>query len=74
VQVIGAIIGRAGTKIKEIRTQSGAVVKIADNVPGQTERVVTMTGTPQAVQMAYYLIHQRITEAMQANAMGTALP
>lgn len=68
--VIGAIIGRGGSKIKEIRQTSGAQVKIADNIPGQAERVVTMTGTPQAVQMAYYLIHQRITEAMQANAIG----
>jgi len=59
-QIIGAIIGRGGTKIKEIRQMSQAQIKIAENLPGQTERTITMTGTPEGVQTALYMIQQRM--------------
>ena len=54
-EVVGAIIGRAGSKINEIRQTSGAQVKIADKVPGAVERTIIMSGTPEAVQMAQYV-------------------
>lgn len=40
-------------------TYSQAQIKIADNVPGSTDRIVTVSGTPEAVQLAHYLIQQR---------------
>mmetsp|Transcript_8451 Transcript_8451/g.21615 ORF Transcript_8451/g.21615 Transcript_8451/m.21615 type:complete len:398 (+) Transcript_8451:73-1266(+) len=72
--IAGAIIGRGGAKINEIRTLSQAQVKIAERVPGAVERTITMTGTPEAVQMALYLIQTRMQEATMANAMGQSLP
>jgi len=69
-EVVGAIIGRAGSKINEIRQTSGAQVKIADKVPGAVERTIIMSGTPEAVQMAQYLIQTRMQEAMMAQMSG----
>ena len=74
LQVVGAIIGKGGSKIREIRQLSQAQIKIADNIPGTTERMITMSGTPEAVQMAHYLIQTRMQEAVMANAMGTQVP
>lgn len=58
----GAIIGKGGTKINEIRTRSGAQVKIDDPQPGANERLVTITGTVQANQAALYMIYERLQE------------
>lgn len=41
---IGAIIGRGGSIVKQIRDETGARVKIADAVPGVDERVVIVSG------------------------------
>eukprot|EP00040_Diaphanoeca_grandis_P024120 m.132275 g.132275 ORF g.132275 m.132275 type:complete len:378 (+) comp29597_c3_seq1:256-1389(+) len=66
-EIIGAIIGRAGSKINEIRQISQAQIKIADKVPGAPDRTIIMSGSPEAVQMAQYLISTRMQEAMMAN-------
>ncbi len=58
----GSIIGKGGIKINEIRQVSTAQVKVGNSVPGAIERQVTITGTPQAIQMAQYLIQQRLQE------------
>jgi len=58
----GAIIGKGGGKINEIRTRSGAQVKIDDPQPGANERLVTITGTVQASQAALYMIYERLQE------------
>jgi len=71
-EFIGSIIGKKGSKINEIRTYSQAQIKIADNVPGSTDRIVTVSGTPEAVQLAHYLIQQRVDEAR--NAPGSQVP
>ena len=57
--MVGAIIGRGGAKIRDIRLQSGAQVKIGDPESGATTRTVTITGSEQGVQLAYYLVYQR---------------
>lgn len=58
-EIAGALIGKGGYKINEIRQMSQAHVKIAERVPGAMERVVTVTGTPEAVQLAIYLVQTR---------------
>lgn len=58
--LIGCVIGRKGSKIHEIRVSSGAQIKIAGNEGESTDRLVTITGTPEAVGMAQYLINSRI--------------
>lgn len=58
--LIGCVIGRKGSKIHEIRVSSGAQIKIAGNEGENQDRLVTITGTPEAVGMAQYLINSRI--------------
>ena len=41
--LIGYVIGRGGTTIKEIRQQSRAMIKISDKQPGANERIITIT-------------------------------
>ncbi|XP_078688015.1 heterogeneous nuclear ribonucleoprotein K-like isoform X1 [Branchiostoma floridae x Branchiostoma belcheri] len=44
----GCIIGRAGFKIKELREQTEANIKVySECCPGSTERVVALTGKPE---------------------------
>ncbi|XP_055083270.1 poly(rC)-binding protein 3 [Periophthalmus magnuspinnatus] len=46
----GSLIGKGGSKIKEIRESTGAQVQVAgDMLPESTERAVTISGTPQAI-------------------------
>ncbi|XP_031521693.1 poly(rC)-binding protein 3 isoform X24 [Papio anubis] len=46
----GSLIGKGGSKIKEIRESTGAQVQVAgDMLPNSTERAVTISGTPDAI-------------------------
>lgn len=55
--LIGCIIGRAGQKINEIRQLSGATIKISNAEEGSSDRKVTITGTPDTIGLAQYLIN-----------------
>ncbi|XP_053689991.1 insulin-like growth factor 2 mRNA-binding protein 3 [Sabethes cyaneus] len=64
---VGAIIGTKGSHIRNIIRFSGASVKIApleaDKPPEQqTERKVTIVGTPEAQWKAQYLIFEKMRE------------
>jgi len=57
----GCVIGKGGAVIKDLRAQSGTSISIADpDSASPTERVVTLTGTPQGIQTAVYLIRQLV--------------
>ncbi|XP_036425444.1 poly(rC)-binding protein 3-like isoform X5 [Colossoma macropomum] len=46
----GSLIGKGGSKIKEMRESTGAQVQVAgDMLPNSTERAVTISGTPDAI-------------------------
>ncbi|KAF3695120.1 Poly(rC)-binding protein 3 Alpha-CP3 PCBP3-overlapping transcript [Channa argus] len=46
----GSLIGKGGSKIKEMRESAGAQVQVAgDMLPNSTERAVTISGTPEAI-------------------------
>uniref|UniRef100_H3ARK1 K Homology domain-containing protein n=1 Tax=Latimeria chalumnae TaxID=7897 RepID=H3ARK1_LATCH len=46
----GSLIGKGGSKIKEIRETTGAQVQVAgDMLPNSTERAVTISGMPDAI-------------------------
>ncbi|XP_021334351.1 poly(rC)-binding protein 3 isoform X13 [Danio rerio] len=46
----GSLIGKGGSKIKEMRESTGAQVQVAgDMLPNSTERAVTISGTPEAI-------------------------
>lgn len=55
--LIGCIIGRGGSKINEIRQASGATIKISNAEDGQPDRKVTITGTPETIGAAQFLIN-----------------
>lgn len=53
----GSLIGKGGSKIKEIREVTGASVQVAsDSLPGSTERSVTVSGSKDAVTQCIYHI------------------
>ena len=56
----GGVIGKRGFKISEIRNKSGASIKIADETGSSGERIVTISGSPEAVGMAQFLIKTRV--------------
>uniref|UniRef100_A0A8C8FQU4 K Homology domain-containing protein n=1 Tax=Oncorhynchus tshawytscha TaxID=74940 RepID=A0A8C8FQU4_ONCTS len=46
----GSLIGKGGSKIKEMRESTGAQVQVAgDMLPNSTERAVTISGAPEAI-------------------------
>lgn len=55
--LIGCVIGKGGVKINEIRQISGAVIKVANPEDGSKDRLVTITGTPESINFAQYLIN-----------------
>lgn len=64
--MVGAIIGKGGAKINEIRQISGSVIKINEPQDNSNERLVTITGTPECNQMALYMLYTRLGESPKA--------
>ncbi|KAL0186307.1 hypothetical protein M9458_017977, partial [Cirrhinus mrigala] len=51
----GSIIGKGGQRIKQIRHESGASIKIDEPLQGSEDRIITITGTQDQIQNAQYL-------------------
>ncbi|XP_069961895.1 RNA-binding protein Pasilla isoform X2 [Bactrocera oleae] len=63
--IVGAILGPNGRSLVEIQHVSGANVQISKKgifAPGTRNRIVTITGQPNAIAKAQYLIEQKITD------------
>ncbi|KAI6785694.1 uncharacterized protein J7T54_006028 [Emericellopsis cladophorae] len=58
--MVGAIIGKGGQKINEIRQMSGSMIKINDPQDNSNERLVTVTGTEECNRMALYMLYSRL--------------
>merc|ERR1711862_345225 len=60
--VAGSVIGKSGSKVGEISKISGAQVHISteDEMTPGGERVVTMSGTPESVLLAEFLVQSNI--------------
>ncbi|XP_055016702.1 poly(rC)-binding protein 4 isoform X1 [Boleophthalmus pectinirostris] len=71
--LIGSIIGRQGTKINEIRQVSGAQIKIGSQMDSTSDRHVTITGTPIAINLAQYLITSCL-ETAKSTAQSSSMP
>lgn len=61
--MVGAIIGKGGQKINEIRQLSGSVIKINEPQDNSNERLVTITGTEECNRMALYMLYSRLGES-----------
>lgn len=73
-------IGPGGRSLVEIQQMSGANIQISKKgifAPGTRNRIVTITGNPNAINTAQYLIEQRISEEelkrARNNALGTLM-
>lgn len=55
----GAIIGKAGNRIRRIRMESNAFITIDEPLPGSTDRIITISGSAKQIQMAQFLLQQR---------------
>ncbi|OQR76211.1 RNA-binding protein-like, partial [Tropilaelaps mercedesae] len=78
--IVGAILGPGGKSLVEIQRFSGASIQISKKgifAPGTRNRIVTITGSPNAVATAQYLIQQHVAEEeskrSQQNVMGAVL-
>lgn len=58
----GAIIGKGGERIRNIRQRSGADIKIQDPLPGKADRVITITGNPEQIQYGQFLMQQSVRQ------------
>lgn len=65
--MVGAIIGKGGQKINEIRQMSNSVIKINEPQDNSNERLVTITGTEEANRMALYMLYSRLGEVPNRN-------
>jgi far upstream element-binding protein len=60
-QMVGRVIGRAGTTIRSLQAQTGANLSIDQNVPDGAPCVITITGNPDAVANAKQQINELIS-------------
>ncbi|XP_052698733.1 heterogeneous nuclear ribonucleoprotein K-like isoform X1 [Crassostrea angulata] len=56
----GAIIGKGGARIQEIRRQSNAQIVIDEGLPGSNDRIITITGTHEQIQSAQFLLQSSV--------------
>ncbi|WVF69957.1 hypothetical protein IAT40_004742 [Kwoniella sp. CBS 6097] len=70
--LVGAIIGKGGSKINEIRAQSQCQIRVTDpgtaapGVPANPEeRLVTITGFPNNINMAVSILYSRVEQERQ---------
>ncbi|OSD08347.1 eukaryotic type KH-domain (KH-domain type I) [Trametes coccinea BRFM310] len=61
---MGSVIGKGGTKIKEIQEASGARLNASETMlPGSTERLLSVSGVADAIHIATYYIGNILIEA-----------
>jgi heterogeneous nuclear rnp K-like protein 2 len=71
--MVGCIIGRAGSKISEIRKTSGARISIAKAPHDDTgERMFTIMGSAKANETALYLLYENLEAEKMRRSQGVA--
>ncbi|XP_008334903.1 heterogeneous nuclear ribonucleoprotein K isoform X2 [Cynoglossus semilaevis] len=58
----GSIIGKGGQRIKQIRHDSGASIKIDEPLEGAEDRIITIIGTQDQIQNAQYLLQHSVKQ------------
>lgn len=70
---MGSVIGKQGTKIKEIQEASGARLTAGEQMlPGSTERVLNISGVADAVHIAVYYVGNILLERQDRLANNLA--
>ncbi|BGP30632.1 PAB1 binding protein [Rhodotorula toruloides] len=72
---MGSVIGKAGSKIKEIQEASGARLQASEAMlPGSTERVLSVSGVADAIHIAVYYVGTVLLEHPIATSNQTYRP
>ncbi|KAK0528352.1 PAB1 binding protein [Tilletia horrida] len=70
---MGSVIGKSGSKIKEIQEASGARLTAGEQMlPGSTERVLSISGVADAVHIAVYYVGTILLEHQERNLQNTS--
>lgn len=70
----GCIIGKGGTIIREIQTESGSQMRLSNEPLGNsTEKTVTVTGTPEVIEAATFRIFTQLYENPLRDGCGSVL-
>lgn len=65
---MGSVIGKGGSKIKEIQEASGARLNASEGMlPGSTERILSVTGVADAVHIATYYVGNILIQQQEAH-------
>jgi len=59
-ELAGAIIGKGGSRIRQIRAEAGANITIDEAVSGSNDRIITITGNQDQIQNAQYLLQMSV--------------
>ncbi|KAL1763493.1 heteroproteinous nuclear ribonucleoprotein K isoform X2 [Sigmodon hispidus] len=57
-----SIIGKGGHRIKQIRHELAASIKIDEPLEGSEDRIITITGTQDQIQNAQYLLQNSVKQ------------
>ncbi len=69
----GSLIGKGGSKIKEIREVTGASIQVASEMlPNSTERAVTISGGSKAITQCVYHICLVMSEVVHPSGRRKA--
>lgn len=69
---MGSVIGKQGSKIKEIQEASGARLQASEAMlPGSTERVLTIAGVADAIHIAVYYVGTILIENIDRQPANT---
>uniref|UniRef100_UPI00358EBF92 heterogeneous nuclear ribonucleoprotein K isoform X2 n=1 Tax=Myxine glutinosa TaxID=7769 RepID=UPI00358EBF92 len=58
----GSIIGKGGLRIRQIRSESGASIKIDEPLEGSEDRIITITGIQDQIQNAQFLLQNSVKQ------------
>jgi len=70
----GVIIGKAGKNVADLREQTGVKAGVSKVIPGVHERVLTVTGSVEAVSKAYNLIIAQLVSSTPSSPVTPSSP
>ncbi|KAK4185347.1 hypothetical protein QBC35DRAFT_18213 [Podospora australis] len=70
----GVIIGKGGKNVADLRDETGVKAGVSKVVQGVYDRVLTITGTCDAVSKAYAVVARALLEGAPAVGMGGVVP
>ncbi|KAF8912746.1 hypothetical protein CPB84DRAFT_1841189 [Gymnopilus junonius] len=70
----GVIIGKAGKNVADLREQTGVKAGVSKVIPGVHERVLTVTGSVEAVSKAYNHIISQLVASAPSSPISTSSP